>query len=102
MAAITWRDLTKPNAAGAGDLLQGAQRSLDSGFGALQSVLDQRNKTDAANWNVQKANNTSNYLNAVQEIKDPTQLQDPQVQANLAAMRQQFGYQVDSNAIRGC
>lgn len=101
MAAITWRDLTQPNAAGAGYLLQGAQRSLDSGFGALQSVLDQRNKTDAANWNVQKANNTSNYLNAVQEIKDPTQLQDPQVQANLAAMRQQFGYQVDSNAIRG-
>lgn len=101
MAAITWRDLTKTNAAGAGELLQGAQRSLDSGFGALQSVLDQRNKTDAANWNVQKANNTSNYLNAVQEIKDPTQLQDPQVQANLAAMRQQFGYQVDSNAIRG-
>lgn len=101
MAAITWRDLTQPNTAGAGYLLQGAQRSLDSGFGALQSVLDQRNKTDAANWNVQKANNTSNYLNAVQEIKDPTQLQDPQVQANLAAMRQQFGYQVDSNAIRG-
>lgn len=99
--AITWRNLTQPGAAAAGYLMQGAQRSLDSGFGALQAVLDQRNKTEQANWGTQKANNTTDYLNAVADVKDPTQMQDPQVQANLAAMKQQFGYQVDSQAIRG-
>lgn len=98
---ITWRSLVQPGNAGAGYLLQGAQRSLDSGFNALNNVLDQRNKTEASNWQTQKANNTTDYLNAVADVKDPAQLQDPQVQANLAAMKEQFGYQVDSQAIRG-
>ena len=99
--AITWRTMNQPNNAGVGLLLNGAAQSLNGGFNALQNVLDQRNKTENANWQQQKSNNTSDYLNQVQEIGTPEQAADPAVQANLAALRQQFGYQVDSNAIRG-
>lgn len=99
--AITWRTLNQPTLAGVGLLMNGAQQGLNNGFQALHNVLDQRNKTDASNWQVEKGNNTADYLNAVQDIKDPAQLADPQTQANLAALRQQFGYKIDANAIRG-
>lgn len=99
--AITWRTLNQPTNAGVGLLLNGAAQSLNGGFNALQNVLAQRNKTENANWDQQKQNNTADYLNQVQEISSPDQAADPTVQANLAAMRQQFGYQVDANAIRG-
>lgn len=99
--AITWRTMNNPSNAGVGLLLNGAAQSLNGGFNALQNVLEQRNKTDTANWAQQKSNNTSDYLNQVQEIGSPEQAADPTVQANLAALRQQFGYQVDANAIRG-
>ena len=99
--AITWRTLNQPTLAGVGVLMNGAQQGLNNGFQAMQNVLAQRNKTDSANWQVEKDNNTADYLNAVQEIKDPAQMADPATQANLAALRQQFGYKVDANAIRG-
>ena len=99
--AITWRTMNQPIAAGVGQLLYGAQQGLNQGFGALQKVLDQHNQTQQANWANEKKNNTADYLDAVQNIQDPAQLQDSATQANLAALRQQFGYQVDANAIRG-
>lgn len=98
--AITWRTMNQPIAAGVGQLLYGAQQGLNQGFGALQKVLDQHNKTQQANWVNEKGNNTSDYLDAVQNLS-ADQAQDPTVQANLAALRSQFGYQVDANAIRG-
>jgi hypothetical protein len=100
--AITWRTLNNPVGTGVGLLMNGAAQSLDGGFTALQNVLTQRNKTQDANWDNTKANNTNDYLNAVQDtIKDPNAVNDPTVQANLAALKQQFGYQIDANAIRG-
>lgn len=99
--AITWRSINQPVTAGVGLLMNGAQQGLNNGFNALQNVLDQRNKTEAANWQQQKSNNTSDYLNQVQALNTPEALADPTAQANLAALRQQFGYQVDANAIRG-
>lgn len=99
--AITWRTMNQPIAAGVGQLLYGAQQGLNQGFGALQKVLDQHNQTQQANWANEKKNNTADYLDAVQNIQDPAQMQDSATQANLAALRQQFGYQVDANAIRG-
>lgn len=99
--AITWRTLNQPVTAGVGLLMNGAQQGLNNGFQALNNVLAQRNKTDSANWQQQKSNNTADYLNAVQDIKDPAAAADPAVQANLAALREQFGYQVDADAIRG-
>lgn len=99
--AITWRNINLPIGAGVGALMAGAQRGLASSFDTLQQALAQRNKTEAANWQQQRQNNTADYLDAVQAIQDPTQAADPTVQANLAQMRQQFGYQVDANAVRG-
>ena len=99
--AITWRTLNQPTLAGVGLLMNGAQQGLNNGFQAIQNVLAQRNKTDAANWQQEKSNNTADYLDAVQGIKDPAQLQDPATQENLAALRQQFGYKIDANAVRG-
>jgi hypothetical protein len=99
--AITWRTLNQPTLAGVGVLMNGAQQGLNNGFQAIQNVLAQRNKTDAANWQQEKSNNTADYLDAVQGIKDPAQLQDPATQENLAALRQQFGYKIDANAVRG-
>lgn len=101
MAIITWRNINQPVASGAGVLMHGAQQGVNNGFNVLQNVLAQRNKTEQENWQTQKANNTSDYLDAVQGVTDPAQLQDPTVQANLANLKQQFGYQVDANAIRG-
>lgn len=101
MAIITWRNINQPVASGAGVLMHGAQQGVNNGFNVLQNVLAQRNKTEQENWQTQKANNTSDYLDAVQGVSDPSQLQDPTVQANLANLKQQFGYQVDANAIRG-
>lgn len=97
---ITWRNVESDTTRGAAQLMEVARRSFNDGFGNLQSTLDQRNQIQDQNWDAQKQANTNAFLDRLAQFKTPEELAAAQQSGELQALRQQFGGQVDSAAIR--
>lgn len=100
MAIITWRNIESDGFRGAAGLMEVARRSLNDGFTGLQSTLQQTNTVRDQNWDAQKQANTNAFLDRLARFKTPEELAAAQQAGELDALRQQFGGQVDSTAIR--
>lgn len=102
--AITWRNINSNSAAAAsvaGQLMNSAQQSFESGLEGLKNNLRAREERDASNWDVTKQNNTEAFLNKLNSYKTPEELAAAQASGELDVLRSQYGAQVDGNAIRG-
>lgn len=97
---ITWRSLQSDSSRGVGQLLRGAQQSFNTGLGALDNLIQRHQQMEQQNWQNQKKVNTEDYLNAVQAIKDPDQLNQMIQDGTLDKQRAQYGYQIDGNVAR--
>lgn len=100
MPPITWRNVEAPSFRDA--ILAGAQaqQSFNSGFDSLNKLVDQETKTNIANWDNTKNNNTQEFLNQLNQYRTPEELQAAQASGALDALRQRYGPQVDQAAIR--
>lgn len=97
---ITWRNIESDTTRGAAGLMEVARRSLNDGFTGLQSTLEQRNEIQDQNWEARKQTNTNAFLDRLAQFKTPEELAAAQASGELQALRQQYGSQVDSAAIR--
>jgi hypothetical protein len=73
------------------------QQQFNQGLQAVAGLIQQNQKQQQQQFVAQRANNTAQYLDAVQtaDLSDPTQ------RAGLEAMRQEFGALIDRDATRG-
>ncbi len=98
---ITWRNVrTTVNGGGAGSLMRGAQNSLQSGFGALERVLADRQQTQDANWDTRSDNNTQDFLNQLSQYRTPEEFQAAQASGALDQAFRGYGRQIDQDAAR--
>lgn len=95
---ITWRNIDAPNFADAFRGVSAAQQALTGGLNTLDRALQQERTTSIANWDNQAKNNTQAFLDELASARTPEELAAKQAQ--LAAMKQGFGAQIDSNAAR--
>lgn len=95
---ITWRNVDAPDFRGAASMFGAAQQTFDKGASSLIGLLDQRAKTDEANWQNQKVLNTQSYLDALGSAKTPEELAAKQELLN--SLRSSAGAQIDLPAIR--
>lgn len=98
---ITWRNIETDTTRGAAGLMEVARRAFNDGIGSFQGIVDDKNELGQANWDQQKANNTNAFLDRLAQYKTPEELAAAQASGELQSLRQQFGSQVDANAIRG-
>lgn len=98
---ITWRNVEGPSFKEA--ILAGtaAQQQMSSGFDSFNKVLEQETKTNLANWDNTKQNNTQAFLDQVAQYRTPEEFQAAQASGALNALRQRYGAQIDQAAIRG-
>ena len=85
----------------AGQLLNAAQNSVNTGFDKLTDVFSQYRETDRANWENGKENNTQAFLDRLAQYKTPEELAAAQASGQLDALKAQFGAQIDRDAVRG-
>jgi hypothetical protein len=98
---ITWRNIQGDTTGGVASLMEVARRSFNDGIGNFQGVLDTHNKTRDANWEVQKQNNTDQFLDRLTQFRTPEELAAAQQAGQLDALKAQFGGQIDRDAVRG-
>ena len=100
MTPITWRNIEAPSFRDA--ILAGAQaqQTINSGFDSFNKLIDQESKTNIANWDNTKNNNTQEFLNQLNQYRTPEELQAAQASGVLDALRQRFGAQIDQAAVR--
>ena len=98
---ITWRNIESDTTRGAAGLMEVARRAFNDGLGNFKGIVDDRNQLNQANWDQQRANNTNAFLDRLAQYKTPEELAAAQASGELQTLRQQFGSQVDANAIRG-
>lgn len=98
---ITWRNIESDTTRGAAGLMEVARRAFNDGMGSFQGIVEDKNQVSQANWDQQRANNTNAFLDRLAQYKTPEELAAAQASGELAALRQQYGGQVDAAAIRG-
>lgn len=81
--------------------LEAARRSFQGIFDSLGTNITKAEDIGQANWQNTKINNTNAFLDQVAKYRTPEELKAAQASGALDSLRQQFGSQVDSNAIRG-
>lgn len=99
--AITWRNVEGPNFRDA--ILAGttAQQQMNAGFDNFNKILEQESKTNLANWDNTKQNNTEAfYADASAKFRTPEEFQAAQRSGLLDQMRQQYGAQIDQVGTR--
>ena len=96
---IRWDNINNRETGVAVSGINSAASLFQNAFGGLQDALKQREAIDASNYQNTKANNTTAYLDQVAKLRSVEDLKAAQPQ--LDALRQQFGYQIDANAVRG-
>ncbi len=98
--AITWRNVEGPNFRDA--ILAGttAQQQMNAGFDNFNKILEQETKTNLANWDNTKVNNTRAAMNELMQYRTPEEYQAAQASGALNALTQRYGAQVDQEAIR--
>ena len=98
MAAITWRNIDAPDLRGSMQGMTLAQRGFQQGLDSLQGILDQQAKTEQANWEQQKRNNTDELKNLLFNAKTPEEA--AAIQSQITERLTAMGAQVDANAVR--
>lgn len=98
---ITWQNINAPDLAAASRPLEAAQRSFSNMFGQFGDILAQRERINEANWQNTKTNNTNAVLDRLASFRTPDELAAAQASGELAQMRQRFGAQIDTAALRG-
>lgn len=99
---IRWDNVGGANLSEASRPLESAQRSFMGTFDTVGNALQQRQTIEDQNWQNTKNNNTNAFLDAVSRYKTPEEVAAATAQGGaLDQLRQQFGNQVDANAIRG-
>lgn len=97
---ITWRTINAPNLGDPSQSLRASQLSFTSAFDGINKVLDQREQTQVDNFGKMKEYNTDQFLNKLAEFQTPEEAQAALASGELAALRQQYGAQVDGKAVR--
>lgn len=100
MAAITWRNVDAPHL---GEVNRGMYLGgvgINQGFDKLGEVLKQREATDTANWEQQKANNTNTLFNKLAGYNSPEEYQAALSSGALQQEAAGYGAQVDQAAFR--
>jgi hypothetical protein len=101
-APITWQNVNGPSPAQASAPLSSASQTFNDAFASLRGVLQEREAVDNANWQNQKANNTTSFLDTVAaKYKTPEALAAAQQSGELDQLRQSFGTQIDADKVRG-
>lgn len=98
---ITWHALMAPNLVGAANMMQGAQDSFNSAFGALRSSLTENQDMRKANVGKMTDYNTGLLLDKLASYKTPEELAAAQASGEIEAMKTGFGGQYDRNKMRG-
>jgi hypothetical protein len=96
---ITWRNIGGGGGGNSTALLALGNQQVQQSFNALQDIFKNETQLQAKNQQALTANNTADYLDAV-NATDINGLQDPQKRADLEALRAGFGAAVDRNATR--
>lgn len=99
--AITWRNVEGPSFKEA--ILAGtaAQQQMSSGFDSFSKILEQETKTNIANWDNTKQNNTDAfYADVTSKFRTPEEYQAAQRSGLIDQMRQQYGAQIDQVGAR--
>lgn len=98
--AITWRNVEGPSFKEA--ILAGtaAQQQMSSGFDSFNKILEQETKTNIANWDNTKQNNTQEAMNELMRYRTPEEYQAAQASGAFDALRQRYGAQMDQEAFR--
>ena len=97
---ITWHNVNGPSLGDPSVALARAQQAILGGLDSFGNTLKQQGETEAANWEIQKKNNTENFLaamNAAKSAEDFTKLKDSGV---LDQMLASSGAQIDKAAVR--
>ena len=98
--AITWRNIDNDVTRGVAQLMEAARRSINDSFGTLQQTLQTRDQQLKDQWNTGKKANTDAGLDRLAQIKTLEELDAFQKAGGVQALRQQYGNQVDSDALR--
>lgn len=98
MAEITWRNINSDSSAFNGRALEGAQRSFDSMFDRLASVVNRSQAIEDKNWDTGKVNRTNERLNQLMSYANPEEFAAAQKSGAVQALLQ--GGQIDEQAIR--
>lgn len=96
-AQVTWNNVYSPMP-DTSRQMDSARGSMNGAFDQLRNVINAQEDTDRANWNVQKNNNTQDYLEALYSKKTVEDLL-----ANQEALDQKrigYGAQIDRNVAR--
>lgn len=96
----TWRNIGGGGGGNATALLALGNQQVQQSFNALQNILKNESALQEKNQAQVAANNTAQYLDAV-NAAGLDGLQDPEQRAGLEAMRAGFGAAIDRNATRG-
>ena len=99
--AITWRNVEGPSFKEA--ILAGtaAQQQMSSGFDNFSKILEQETKSNIANWDNTKQNNTDAfYADVTSKFRTPEEYQAAQRSGLIDQMRQQYGAQIDQVGAR--
>ena len=97
---ITWKNIGSTVSGDEASLMTGAQESMTAGFGALNKVLEDRQKTKDDNWDQGKTNNTNAFMNKLTGAETPEELAEMQKRGEFQAMMNQYGAQIDQGAAR--
>jgi hypothetical protein len=96
---ITWRNIGGGGGGNSTALLALGNQQVQQSFNALQDIFKNETQLQAKNQQALTANNTAQYLDAV-NAADLNGLQDPAQRSNLEALRSGFGAAIDRNATR--
>lgn len=98
---ITWQNVSGPSLAEASRPLDSAARAFDMGFGALNGVLQQRNRIADQNHLTGRENNTAAFQDAVAKYRTVDELKAAQASGVFDQLLSSLGPNIDNKAIRG-
>lgn len=98
---ITWRNVAGDGGRLGAQLLRGGQDQLQGAGDSLLRTIDQFRKMAVGNAGIVRQDNTQNFLDQVAAVGGVEQLANPEVQAQLEAVRQGYGGAIDREATRG-
>jgi hypothetical protein len=96
---ITWRNVNSQSNRAGVELLQGAERSINSGLGQFDSILQRERDNQQKNYSKQGQINEDEFLNQLQSYGTEKELAAAAPQ--LDALRRGYGGNIDQDAIRG-
>lgn len=102
MAVITWKNIGSSGGSGgagaATNLFEVAKGNTDAAFANFNKVLSNQQRTDQANWDTTKENNTEAFKDMLAGAKSVEELAALEASGQLDAS--QYGSQIDRDVVR--